>query len=133
METILLLLAEDEVFIRDLLEDVLITAGFKVVVASNGTLAVAELDENAPRFKAVILDIRLGSKLDGWDVARRARELVPHMPVVYMTGDSGYDWPSKGVPNSVLIAKPFVPAQIITAVSTLLNAADAQQANLGSR
>ena len=70
------------------------------------------------------MDIRLGAGPDGWAVARRARELVPTMPVVYMSGDSSPEWSSKGVPNSLMVAKPFAPAQIITAVSTLLNAAD---------
>ena len=42
------------------------------------------------------------------------------MPVVYMTGTHGEEWASKGVPNSVLLLKPFAPAQLVTAVSTLL-------------
>ena len=46
------------------------------------------------------------------------------MPVVYMSGDSSPEWSAKGVPTSLMVAKPFAPAQIITAVSTLLNAAD---------
>jgi hypothetical protein len=29
---------------------------------------------------------------------------------------------SKGVPNSILLKKPFAPAQLVTAVSQLLNA-----------
>ena len=43
------------------------------------------------------------------------------MPVIYMTGTQGEDWASKGVPNSVLLAKPFAPAQLVTALSNLLN------------
>jgi len=43
------------------------------------------------------------------------------MPIVYMTGDSADEWPSKGVPNSILLTKPFAPAQLVTAVSQLLN------------
>jgi DNA-binding response OmpR family regulator len=31
-------------------------------------------------------------------------------------------WASHGVPNSILLTKPFAPAQLITAVSNLLNA-----------
>jgi hypothetical protein len=31
------------------------------------------------------------------------------------------EWPSKGVPNSIMLEKPFVPAQLITAVANLLN------------
>ena len=122
--TTALFLVEDDVLIRELLEASLTDAGFEVVEVSCGTTALAEFDTDAARFRAVITDIRLGAGPDGWAVARRARELVPNMPVVYMSGDSSHDWSSKGVPNSLMVAKPFAPAQIITAVSTLLNAAD---------
>ena len=122
--TTALFLVEDDPLIRDLLEASLTDAGFEVVEVSCGTKALAEFDAGAARFRAVITDIRLGAGPDGWAVARRARELVPNMPVVYMSGDSSHEWSSKGVPNSLMVAKPFAPAQIITAVSTLLNAAD---------
>jgi hypothetical protein len=57
-------------------------------------------------------------------VAKRARELNELLPVVYMTGGNGHEWASQGVPNSILITKPFAPAQIVTAVSQLLNTAE---------
>lgn len=41
--------------------------------------------------------------------------------VVYMSGDSAEDWSSKGVPNSIMLSKPFAPAQLVTAISNLLN------------
>jgi len=44
------------------------------------------------------------------------------LPVVYMTGDCGDQWASCGVPNSVLLSKPFAPSQVTTAVAQLLNA-----------
>jgi hypothetical protein len=47
---------------------------------------------------------------------------APTLPVVYITGASGNQWPSHGVPNSILLQKPFAPAQLVTAVSQLLNA-----------
>jgi two-component system, cell cycle response regulator CpdR len=62
-------------------------------------------------------------QLDGWEVARAAREGYPAMPIIYMTGTHGEEWASKGVPNSILLAKPFAPAQIVTAISQLLNTA----------
>jgi two-component system, cell cycle response regulator CpdR len=62
-------------------------------------------------------------KLDGWDVARTARERHPAIPIIYMTGTHGDDWTSKGVPRSVLLIKPFAPAQIVTALAQLLNTA----------
>lgn len=38
-----------------------------------------------------------------------------------MTGAAANDWGSQGVPNSILLQKPFAPAQLVTAVSKLLN------------
>jgi two-component system, cell cycle response regulator CpdR len=61
--------------------------------------------------------------MGGVAVARCAREIDPVLPVIYMTGTHGEDWPSRGLPNSVLLTKPFAPAQLLTAISNLLNAA----------
>jgi len=121
--SILLLLVEDEALIRMHLEEELGEAGFELVVATSGQQAMDEIQADASRFCAVVTDIRLGQGPDGWEVARRARESVPEMPMVYVSGDSAHHWTVKGVPNSVMVPKPFVAAQIITAVSTLLNEA----------
>jgi CheY-like chemotaxis protein len=60
--------------------------------------------------------------MNGWEVARQAREIDPSFPVVYMTGAAADEWASHGVPNSILLTKPFAPAQLVTAISQLLNA-----------
>jgi len=123
-----ILLVEDEALIVEILTAEFADTGFEVVVASDGNRAIAELDADAARFKAVVTDIRLGKGPDGWDVGRRARELVSDMSVVYVSGDSTHDWSSKGVPESVVILKPFAPTQLVTAVSTLITAADTRRA-----
>jgi hypothetical protein len=38
-----------------------------------------------------------------------------------MSGAHGDEWPSKGVPNSIMLMKPFAPAQLVTAIWQLLN------------
>jgi DNA-binding response OmpR family regulator len=119
-----LLLVEDDASMQELLGAELAEAGFEIVAVRNGSKALAELNADAKRFCAIITDIKLGRGPDGWDLGRRARELVSDMPVIYMSGDSTHEWSSKGVPNSVVIAKPFVPAQLVTAVSTLINDSD---------
>jgi DNA-binding response OmpR family regulator len=119
--SVLILLVEDDPGIQDLLFDTLEEAGFEVVQASNAAQAINILNEKGD-IRAIVTDIDFGdSKLTGWDVARQARELLKDLPVVYMTGASADDWGSKGVPNSVLINKPFAPVQVVTAVSQLLN------------
>lgn len=119
-DTISLLLVDDELLIVHMLEDALIEAGYKVLTARTGDEAVTALSaENG--LAGLITDIRLGAGPDGWDIARHARELKPGFPIVYMTGDSSHDWSARGVPNSVVVSKPFAPAQIVTAISGLLN------------
>jgi hypothetical protein len=39
-----------------------------------------------------------------------------------MTGRGADEWTAQGVPNSMLITKPFAPDQIVSATSQLLNA-----------
>ena len=114
---------EDDALIQPLLLDPLEEAGYEVLMASSGDEAMKLLEgQNAGSIRALVTDIKLGpSSPTGWQVARRAREVHPDIPVVYVTGDSASDWSSQGVPNSVLITKPFAPAQIITAVSQLIN------------
>jgi DNA-binding response OmpR family regulator len=73
------------------------------------------------RYQALVTDISLLGRMDGWEIARRAREIHPDFPVVYMSGQHAEDWASKGVPNSIMLTKPFAPAQLVTAVSQLLN------------
>ena len=73
-------------------------------------------------YSALITDVRLGGDLSGWDVAKRIREKEPAFPIVYLTGEAAEEWASRGVPNSIVISKPFAPAQLVTAVSNLLNA-----------
>jgi len=73
-------------------------------------------------YRALVTDIGLRGKINGWEVAEQARQIDPEFPIVYMSGAHAEDWPSKGVPSSIMLAKPFAPAQLVTAVSQLLNA-----------
>jgi len=116
------LLVEDQVLLADALEADLALAGFIVTMAYDGIEALENLEFAPARYDAIVTDIRLGKgSPNGWDVARRARELIPHVPVVYITGDSTREWILEGVPHSIMIAKPFEAAQVILAISTLID------------
>lgn len=121
MDPIRVLVVEDEFLIQDLLEHELKVAGFEVVAAPNFKDALLRLNEEVADFRALVTDINLQTEQSGWDVARHARRLNADIPVIYMTGDSGAEWPIYGVPNSILVTKPFAAVQIITALGQLLN------------
>ncbi len=52
---------------------------------------------------------------------RRSHHSLGNPPDVFLTAASADKWASEGVPNSVLLTKPFAPAQLVTAISQLLN------------
>ena len=119
--SVLVLIAADEDAIRMLRKSSFEDGGFTVALASSSEEAIAAFEAKEDAVRALVSDINLGSKATGWDVARHAREMNPDLPVVYVTGAEGHDWASLGVPNIVLITKPFAPAQVLTAVSQLLS------------
>jgi CheY-like chemotaxis protein len=118
---VIVLVAEDERLIQDMIEEALSEGGFKTEITTSGEEAVTLLQGDKEKYRALITDIHLSGTLDGWEVAKRARELKPDIPVIYMTGAASDQYPSHGVPYSVLLNKPFAPAQVVTAVAQLLN------------
>ena len=119
-EALIILVVEDDQSIQSIVEEALSDGGFEPAVASSGEEALTLLGES--KYRVLVVDIKLGKdRIRGWDVARRARAINPGLPVVYITGANADEWAFQGVPNSVLLTKPFAPAQLVTAVSNLLN------------
>lgn len=116
-----ILVVEDEVLIQTLVEETLTDGGFEAAIAASGEEAVTLLKGHKGKYRALVTDLNLRGKMDGWEVAQHAREIEPEFPVVYMSGAAAADWTSKGVPNSIMLSKPFATAQLLTAVSSLLN------------
>jgi CheY-like chemotaxis protein len=123
LELPVILVAEDEQPIQSLIEETLSDGGFESAIVASGEEAVTLLKGHKGKYRALVTDINLKGKMDGWEVAQHAREIEPDFPVVYMSGAAAADWTSKGVPNSIMLSKPFAPAQLLTAISTLLNSA----------
>jgi DNA-binding response OmpR family regulator len=114
-----IIVVEDDDALQSLVEEALREGGFEVAIAPSGEEAVILLKGQKGAYRALVTDISLRGKMEGWEVAQYARETDPEFPIVYMSGASAADWPSKGVPNSIMLAKPFAPAQLVTAVSQL--------------
>lgn len=120
-QVLLILIVEDEFIIQEMVQGALSEGGFETEMIASGEEAITLLQGGNGKYRGLITDIHLQGTLTGWDVAKSARELNPEIPVVYMTGAGADHWPSHGVPNSVLLQKPFAPAQVVTAISQLLN------------
>lgn len=112
-----LLLVESKAFGQHLLETKLV-----VVVAHSGWEALHELRTSAPRFCAVITDVK-PNELHGWGLAWLARELIPSIPVIYLSVGPWGDWEAKGVPNSIFVSESVTPSRIVATISVLLSSA----------
>ncbi|MFA4899052.1 MAG: response regulator [Brevundimonas sp.] len=113
---------DDDALVMLTIEHALEEGGFAYKSASSAAEAADLFAEFGDECRALITDVNLGSGARGWDVARSARQMNPNLPVVYVTGDSSHEWRAQGVPDSILIEKPFVAVQIVHAVASLLNA-----------
>jgi DNA-binding response OmpR family regulator len=122
-DLLVVLVVEDDPSILGIVEAAFTDGGFEPAIVSSGEEAVTLLKGGKRKCRALVTDIDLGQgKLDGWEVAKLAREIEPAFPIIYMTAASADKWSANGVPNSILLTKPFAPAQLVTAVSQLLNA-----------
>jgi DNA-binding response OmpR family regulator len=121
-DLVVVLVVEDDAPLQSIIEDALTDGRFEPAIAASGEEAVTLLMGLKGKYRALVADVQLRGVMDGWEVAKRAREIDPEFPIVYMTGGHAAEWPSHGVPNSILLTKPFAPAQLVAAVSQLLNA-----------
>ncbi len=104
------LIVEDEFLIRLTLGEALAEEGFEVLEAATGPEALAMLRAH-PDIALLVTDTNLPGGLDGREVARQARGIVPALKVIHMTG-----LPGAGVegsaPGEAFIAKPYLPSQV---------------------
>jgi len=121
VELPIILVVEDEFLIQNLIEEALRDGGFESVVVASGEEAVNLLQDQKGKYRALVTDIHLRGKMDGWEVAQHAREIEPDFPIVYMSGAAAAEWTSERVQLSIMLEKPFAPAQLTTALANLLN------------
>ncbi|QQO34491.1 response regulator [Bradyrhizobium diazoefficiens] len=125
-DSLTVLVAEDDYQIQEMLEEALSEAGFRPQILSSAEEAATVLRSGIYEFRALVTDVGLKGATTGWDLARLVRERAADFPVVYVTGTPPGDWARLGVPNSILLTKPFAPAQLVTAVAQLLNTGGAK-------
>lgn len=116
-----ILVIEDDAALQFTIEAALVDEGFEPAIAASGEEAITLLKSDRNIYRALVTDIKLLGRIDGWEVARTAREIDPTFPVVFITGAGADQWTSQGVPSSILLEKPFAPADLVTVLLQLLN------------
>lgn len=114
-----ILVAEDEAIVRLLVVETLRTCGHTVFEAADGQAAL-ELIQQCPGLDLIVSDIRL-PKLDGFSLARSARQLRPGLGLLFLTGYVRAQ-PPEDLSSSVILHKPFDPDHLTKQVAAMLDA-----------
>jgi CheY-like chemotaxis protein len=69
----IILVIEDDDAVQGVIEDALTEGGFEPAIAASGEEAVTLLKGRITPYRALVADINLLGKLDGWEVAKQAR------------------------------------------------------------
>ena len=117
-----ILLAEDDTSVRQLVEDILKSYGYEVILAENGQEAVEQFTMHKDRIKLVILDMIM-PKMSGAQAQREIRLLQPDVQVLYSSGYTMDIIQNQGDldERTHLIMKPVQPIELLKKVREMLD------------
>jgi DNA-binding response OmpR family regulator len=112
----LVLVVDDEPLMLPLIARILRENGYEVLVAAHGLAAKQILTSGMVAPDLVLTDLRM-PHLDGLQLGRAVAELLPSVPVAYMSAyDSGLSELSTEVLRDYFLAKPFSPDALLALV-----------------
>jgi signal transduction histidine kinase len=110
-----ILLVDDEEMVRGGIAEILLDVGFKVTDTSSPAEALAMIRQGV-EVGCLVTDYKMPG-MDGAALIAAARELVPALPVVLMSGYSGQDRDIVGVET---LEKPFRQKHLIQAIEAAI-------------
>jgi putative two-component system response regulator len=117
----LVLVVEDDLANRALLERILEREGYRTTAAGDGEAALLAVSEHAPDL--VLLDIGL-PRMDGYEVTRRLRSQVRTLtvPIILLTGRSGLEDVVEGLDAGAddFLSKPFRQPELLARIRSAL-------------
>ncbi|HWR51231.1 MAG TPA: response regulator [Bryobacteraceae bacterium] len=109
------LVVDDEPAVLRMVATMLEHAGFTVQTAHSGADALALIREQPEAVHLLLSDIMMPG-LGGLELASKAGEIAPLLPILFMSGFTGM-----AAPHGPLIAKPFKSAELIAAIERVLS------------
>ena len=119
MESLKILVVDDESRMRKLVKDFLTKKGFTVIEAGDGEEAVDKFFE-VKDIALIMLDVMM-PKMDGWQVCREIRQ-YSKVPIIMLTAKSDEKDELQGFDLGVdeYITKPFSPKILVARVEAIL-------------
>ena len=109
------LLADDDALVRNLVRRILEAAGFLLLTAADATEALALSRAYSNRIHVLLTDIEMPG-MDGIALAEQLTAERPDTQVLLMSGSI-----TRGIPDqTAFILKPFVPGELLAKIGELL-------------
>ena len=120
----LILVADDEIRITELISDFLKASDFDVITAADGEKALEAFKTN-PDISLAVLDIMM-PEIDGWQVCREIRK-TSSLPIILLTARAEEFDQLMGFESGAddYVTKPFSPAVLVKRIEALLRRAKA--------
>jgi DNA-binding NtrC family response regulator len=116
-----ILIIEDDMILRELLEEVLSVVHLPILMAENGRQGVCLFQRHSDTIQAVILDMGLPD-INGLEVLQSILSIAPKTRILITSGQSklmlGKQFTDK--PHINILPKPFNMEDILTAVTMML-------------
>lgn len=115
-----ILVVDDELIVRELLQRFLALEGYRALVAADGLEALALFHRHRGIFQAVVLDV-LMPRMDGRDAFFAMRDVDPNIPVM-MSGFTPAERADEMLrqPGTTFIRKPFVLGDVLLGLENLI-------------
>jgi GAF domain-containing protein len=112
------LVVDDEPPVREVIGDILESAGHSVVSLGDGAEAIAHFA--AQRFDLVVTDLAM-PRVSGWQVARAVKQIAPQVPVFLVTGFGVELSPEERRTHGVdlVLVKPLQIQEVLDAVAEI--------------
>jgi CheY-like chemotaxis protein len=108
-----ILVAEDDPFVRGSVILRIESLGYAVIAAVNGSDALLKLADN-PKIDMLFTDIVMPGGMSGWELADRAHEIRPNLPIVFTSGYATEALVDQGraPAHSTVLTKPYRKADL---------------------
>jgi len=107
------LLVEDDAVLALSLEDALLRGGAQEVIICHTMQATMDVLEKGDKLDAIVLDVHLADRDDGWALAELVDLLGPKRPwIAFSTGSPG-DIPKEIAQMGPVFEKPYDPDQLV--------------------